>query len=136
MSRIGRAAIAIPDGVTVTQAEGEVRVKGPKGQLTERMPAGIDIEIAAAAVTFERHDVNPTAIEFVQDALEKNDFPPRLMNTSRIQVQEYCVSRVTPFNRANSRAKANFLTDMLIEVFERTEDFLQLILGGDPQRLP
>lgn len=56
MSRVGRAVIVIPDGVTVTQANGEVRVKGPKGQLSERMPVGIDVEIAASAVTFQRHD--------------------------------------------------------------------------------
>jgi len=56
MSRIGRALIKIPDGVTVTQADGEVRVKGPKGQLAERMPAGIDVEISAEEVNFKRRD--------------------------------------------------------------------------------
>jgi large subunit ribosomal protein L6 len=56
MSRIGRAVIEIPDGVTVTQADGEIRVKGPNGQLIERMPLGIDVEIAASGVTFSRHD--------------------------------------------------------------------------------
>ena len=34
MSRIGRLPVAIPDGVTVTVAEGnKVTVKGPKGTL-------------------------------------------------------------------------------------------------------
>jgi large subunit ribosomal protein L6 len=56
MSRIGRAVIVIPDGVTITQAEGEVRVKGPKGQLAERMPTGIDVVIADSKVTCERQD--------------------------------------------------------------------------------
>ncbi len=56
MSRIGRAVIVIPDGVTITQTDGEVRVKGPKGQLAERMPIGIDIAIAASTVTCARHD--------------------------------------------------------------------------------
>ena len=56
MSRIGRAVIVIPDGVTVTFADREVRVKGPKGVLVERMPNGIDVEIAASEITFKRHD--------------------------------------------------------------------------------
>ena len=34
MSRIGRAPIAVPQGVTITQNEGEVTVKGPKGTVT------------------------------------------------------------------------------------------------------
>jgi len=56
MSRIGRAVIAIPDGVTVTRAADEIRVKGPKGQLTERMPEGIEVEINASEVRFARAD--------------------------------------------------------------------------------
>ena len=36
MSRIGRMPIAIPAGVTVTVADGNVvTVKGPKGELTK-----------------------------------------------------------------------------------------------------
>ena len=38
MSRVGRLPIAIPAGVTVTVAEGNVvTVKGPKGQLVKAM---------------------------------------------------------------------------------------------------
>jgi large subunit ribosomal protein L6 len=39
MSRIGRLPITIPNGVTVSQTDGEVRVKGPKGQLAQGQPA-------------------------------------------------------------------------------------------------
>ena len=39
MSRIGRLPVAIPDGVTVTVAEGnKVTVKGPKGLWKEYFP--------------------------------------------------------------------------------------------------
>jgi len=34
MSRIGKQPITIPAGVTVTPAEGKLKVKGPKGELT------------------------------------------------------------------------------------------------------
>jgi large subunit ribosomal protein L6 len=42
MSRIGKAPIAIPNGVTVTFKDGNtVTVKGPKGELTRTVPAAM-----------------------------------------------------------------------------------------------
>ena len=37
MSRIGRKPIAVPDGVTVEIRPGSVAVRGPKGELLERV---------------------------------------------------------------------------------------------------
>lgn len=54
MSRIGRRPIAIPKGVTVQHAGGEVRVQGPKGELSQQVPAKISVEIAAGEVRFSR----------------------------------------------------------------------------------
>jgi len=56
MSRIGKAPIAIPNGVTVDLVGDEIRVKGPKGMLTERMPGSIDIKIGSSEIVFERPD--------------------------------------------------------------------------------
>ena len=56
MSRIGRLPITIPTGVTVEQAEDEVRVRGPKGQLAQRLPGGITMEIQGGAARFTRSD--------------------------------------------------------------------------------
>jgi large subunit ribosomal protein L6 len=44
MSRIGRQPIAIPDGVEVNIDPGAVRVKGPKGELEERIARDITVE--------------------------------------------------------------------------------------------
>jgi large subunit ribosomal protein L6 len=44
MSRIGKAIITIPAGVTITEKEGVVTVKGPKGELSQELTAGITIE--------------------------------------------------------------------------------------------
>ncbi|MGA7703532.1 MAG: 50S ribosomal protein L6 [Solirubrobacteraceae bacterium] len=44
MSRIGRQPIAVPSGVTVAIQPESVSVKGPKGELSERIPR--DIEVA------------------------------------------------------------------------------------------
>ncbi len=56
MSRIGKAPIAIPKGVTVDRVGDEIRVKGPNGTLSERLPAIIDVKIGDAEIVFERPD--------------------------------------------------------------------------------
>jgi large subunit ribosomal protein L6 len=56
MSRIGKQPIALPDGVSVEQIPGGVRVKGPKGTLEERLPQSIGFSIADGQVVFERPD--------------------------------------------------------------------------------
>ncbi|HUA11864.1 MAG TPA: 50S ribosomal protein L6 [Solirubrobacteraceae bacterium] len=43
MSRIGRQPIPVPDGVTVTIEPGSVTVKGPKGELSERISPDMDV---------------------------------------------------------------------------------------------
>ena len=45
MSRIGKQPIAIPAGVTVAvNADNEVTVKGPKGELKQAIDKGISIK--------------------------------------------------------------------------------------------
>jgi large subunit ribosomal protein L6 len=44
MSRIGKQPIEVPAGVTVSISAGEVRVNGPKGELSERIPRDITVE--------------------------------------------------------------------------------------------
>jgi large subunit ribosomal protein L6 len=43
VSRIGKQPIPIPDGVTVTIGSDRVDVKGPKGELSERIPRDIEV---------------------------------------------------------------------------------------------
>lgn len=56
MSRIGLKTIEVPSGVTVAEKNGAVCVKGPKGELSERLPAGISMKLEGAAVCFTRTD--------------------------------------------------------------------------------
>jgi large subunit ribosomal protein L6 len=44
MSRIGRQPIAVPDGVEISVEPELVRVKGPKGELAERVARDIDVK--------------------------------------------------------------------------------------------
>lgn len=43
MSRIGRQPIAVPSGVTISIEPESVSVKGPKGELSERVPRDITV---------------------------------------------------------------------------------------------
>ncbi len=56
MSRIGNKPIALPQGVTLDRVDGGVRVKGPKGTLTEALPEEIRFEVRDGSVVFERPD--------------------------------------------------------------------------------
>ena len=56
MSRIGNKPVAIPSGVTVEKVAGGIRVKGPKGTLTETLPPAIGVDVANGEVVFRRPD--------------------------------------------------------------------------------
>lgn len=55
MSRIGRKPISLPDGVTVTEESGRIRVKGPKGELSMDLVPGIEVEMKDQTVTVTRN---------------------------------------------------------------------------------
>ena len=61
MSRVGKMPVAIPGGVTVVVADEQVRVKGPKGELSHPVLIGttVTVEGAEARVTAERITRNP-----------------------------------------------------------------------------
>jgi len=55
MSRIGKAPVAVPSGVTVTLKDGNViSVKGPKGELTRSLPAAMAVKQENGQVTVTR----------------------------------------------------------------------------------
>ena len=54
MSRIGKAIINIPAGVTITEKDGLVTVKGAKGELSQQLSEGISIEQKDGVLTVSR----------------------------------------------------------------------------------
>ena len=54
MSRIGKAPITIPDGVTVTIEPARVAVAGPLGSLQQQVPTRMKIEQADGVITVTR----------------------------------------------------------------------------------
>jgi large subunit ribosomal protein L6 len=56
MSRIGKMPIPIPKGVTVTIADGTIRVKGPKGELSRKLVGNIEAKIEDNTLYFTTLD--------------------------------------------------------------------------------
>ncbi|MBI2117594.1 50S ribosomal protein L6, partial [Candidatus Peregrinibacteria bacterium] len=53
MSRIGRKPVAIPPGVTVAVAGGDMTVAGPKGTLHFPLPGGVTLRAEEGVVHCE-----------------------------------------------------------------------------------
>jgi len=54
MSRIGRAPITVPDGVEVVYDDALVTVRGPKGELSQRVPREMLVEQKDGVITVSR----------------------------------------------------------------------------------
>ncbi|MBW8358457.1 MAG: 50S ribosomal protein L6 [Weeksellaceae bacterium] len=54
MSRIGKSIITIPSGVTVSETNGVVTVKGPKGELSQTLTDGITLDQKDGELTVNR----------------------------------------------------------------------------------
>ena len=64
MSRIGKLPISIPAGVTVAQdKDGVVTVKGPKGELTQKVDPSIKMTIEDGQVKFEIDENSPVNVK-------------------------------------------------------------------------
>lgn len=59
MSRIGKLPVTIPTGVTISQKDGIVTVKGPKGELTQKIDSSIKMTIEDGLVHFTVDEDNP-----------------------------------------------------------------------------
>jgi large subunit ribosomal protein L6 len=54
MSRIGKKPVQVPDGVTIDAGVGLVKVKGPKGELSQQVSSEMKIEQDAGVLTVAR----------------------------------------------------------------------------------
>src|SRR6266496_4352315 len=72
MSRIGRKAISLPKGVSVTIHEGELEVKGPKGSLRTPIPQGISFELEGDELRAARSSDDQAALHGLARALANN----------------------------------------------------------------
>lgn len=72
MSRIGKKAIKLPDGVTVTIHDRELEVKGPKGSLKTPIPQGISFKLEGGELRAERTSDELAALHGLARALANN----------------------------------------------------------------
>ena len=72
MSRIGKKAITVPKGVTVTVSERELEVKGPKGTLKTPVPDGIKFKLDEGVLQAEREGDELAALHGLARALANN----------------------------------------------------------------
>ena len=59
MSRIGKLPISIPAGVTIDQKDGIVTVKGPKGELSQKVDESIVMKVEDGQIVFEIDENSP-----------------------------------------------------------------------------
>ena len=61
MSRVGIKPITVPEGVTVSVADGQVTVKGPKGEATQAAPPYLQVKVDGGQVEVSRSREDKTA---------------------------------------------------------------------------
>ena len=54
MSRIGQLPIPVPSGVQISQENGELTVKGPRGTLSRQLPSAIGVKVEGDKIICER----------------------------------------------------------------------------------
>jgi large subunit ribosomal protein L6 len=64
MSRIGKKPITVPKGVTAKVVDGAVELQGPKGQLRQIHPAGINFELVDGHLVATRATDDPQLGKF------------------------------------------------------------------------
>ncbi|MDO4665308.1 MAG: 50S ribosomal protein L6 [Actinomycetaceae bacterium] len=61
MSRIGKLPIAIPSGVEVTVNGNDVKVKGPKGELSQTVSDNVSVQVEDGSIQVNRADDSRSA---------------------------------------------------------------------------
>jgi len=72
MSRIGNRIIMIPAGVTVSEENGIVTVKGPKGELKQKLLKDISMKVEGAEVKLERANEEAKAMHGTMNSIINN----------------------------------------------------------------
>ncbi len=54
MSRIGKKPVIVPQGVKISESAGIVKVEGPKGTLSSKLPEGINMVLSDGNLVVER----------------------------------------------------------------------------------
>jgi large subunit ribosomal protein L6 len=72
MSRVGTKPIRIPPEAKVDVAAGQVKFKGPKGELTCPVPKGVEFKLEGGSLTVRRSGDDQAALHGLARALAQN----------------------------------------------------------------
>ena len=72
MSRIGKKPIPLPKGVSYAVEGNVITVKGPKGTVTNHLPAGVTLETEDSVLLVKREDDSKAAVHGLVRALVNN----------------------------------------------------------------
>ena len=72
MSRIGKKPIPLPKGVSYIVEGNVITVKGPKGSVTNHIPAGVTLETEDGVLLVKREDDSKAAVHGLVRALVNN----------------------------------------------------------------
>lgn len=72
MSRLASKPVALPAGVTVKLEGAQVKIKGPKGELTVPVPEGIAVKVEEGGVHVSRRDDALKALQGLTWSLVRN----------------------------------------------------------------
>ena len=72
MSRVGTRPIRIPPEAKVDVAPGELKVKGPKGELTCPIPKGVEVKLEDGTLSLHRNSDEQAAAHGLARALAQN----------------------------------------------------------------
>ena len=72
MSRVGNKPINVPSSVTITIKDGEIEVKGPKGQLNSPIPKDVEFTQEDGVLSVKRSNDKASAMHGLARALANN----------------------------------------------------------------
>ena len=72
MSRVGNQPITVPSAATVEITADEIKVKGPKGELTAPIPEGVEATLEEGSLSFKRQGDQHAAAHGLARALAAN----------------------------------------------------------------
>ena len=136
MSRIGKLPISIPAGVTISQSGDVVTVKGPKGEMSQKISSSIKMNVADDTITFEIDEnkwytltnfLNNKALD-LKDSLSE-DLTPTVLWSVKDGPLESQLFRFTATGYG-SYMITNKYSDKMLEAYRKTED------GGIPSIYP
>ena len=108
MSRIGKKPITIPEGVQISQEKSTIKVQGPKGILSMKIPHGVEINVYNGAVE----------IKTVAESRKEKSYHGLV----RTLVANMITGVSTGFQKSLELSGIGYRA-------ERTDDILRLVLG-------